>query len=284
MKKLIVPIDFSKESLYGMDMAVMLSNHLIADIQMVYVQKKSSDFSPGSAEEEYNYAKKNFEKIVEEYTPKIKGDQKLDFIIKKGKIFEEVVSQAEAFEDSAIVASTHGGSGFEELFIGSNAFKIISATDRPVFSIRNKECPETIDKIIMPLDLSPDSRQKVPLTTEIAEKFNAEIHVITVGSSEGGESHKKLQIYAKQACEYIENHGVKYVMKALTGDSLIEVALIYAKAVDAGLVSIMSEQTSAISNFVLGNQAQQMINKSSIPVLCITPKEFHIRGSFRAQG
>ncbi len=75
-----------------------------------------------------------------------------------------MVSLAESLPDSLITASTHGASGFQELFIGSNAFRIISATDKPVITLRKNSCPETIGRIVLPIDLSVDSRQKVPFT------------------------------------------------------------------------------------------------------------------------
>jgi hypothetical protein len=46
----------------------------------------------------------------------------------------------------------------------------------------------------------------------------------------------------------------------------------------------MTEQSLDISNFVLGSLAQQMLSKSPIPVLSITPKELFIMGSFKTFG
>jgi len=46
----------------------------------------------------------------------------------------------------------------------------------------------------------------------------------------------------------------------------------------------MTEQNIALSDFVLGSQAQQMLSKSPIPVLSVTPKEIFIMGSFKTYG
>ncbi len=53
---------------------------------------------------------------------------------------------------------------------------------------------------------------------------------------------------------------------------------------NADLISIMTEQNFSFSDFVLGSQAQQMLSKSPIPVLSVTPKEIFIMGSFNVQG
>jgi hypothetical protein len=46
----------------------------------------------------------------------------------------------------------------------------------------------------------------------------------------------------------------------------------------------MTEQNEPISSVVIGSYAQQMLSKSPIPVLSITPKEIFIMGSFRTFG
>jgi len=136
MKNFIVPIDFSTDSLKGLELAILFSQKQHINIQLVYVQKKSFDIYAGLIHEEAKLAEKKFEQLLSKYSPLLKNDSKLRYIIKKGRIYEEIVDQAQSYKDSVIAASTHGASGFEELFIGSNAYKIICATDRPVI---NKE-------------------------------------------------------------------------------------------------------------------------------------------------
>ena len=153
IKNFIVPLDFSDDSFKGLELALLFSSRLYANIQMVHVQKKVDQF-PSTTRDDYFHTKEKFEKILKEYTPRLGNDSKLRYIIKKGsKIYEEVVNQAESYKESIITASTHGASGFEEFFIGSNAFKIISATTKPVIAIRKGKVPEKIKKIILPIDM-----------------------------------------------------------------------------------------------------------------------------------
>ena len=283
MYRIIVPIDFSKESLNGLKLAFLFSNKTARNIEMVYVHKKSLDYNLGSKEEEFRFAKKEFEKILKKYKPTLSQASELSYIIKSGRIYREIVNQAESFKESFIVASTHGASGFEKFFIGSNAFKIISATSRPVITIRGNILPDNINKIILPIDITADTRQKVPFTVELAKQFNAEIHVITVTSLQTDDINKKLSAYSKQVCDYLDNHKIKYETESLIGSNLTKLILDYSNMVKADLISIMTEQVSD-SNFILGTAAQEMLNKSTIPVLSINPKELHVSGAFRTQG
>src|SRR4030043_424202 len=183
IKNFIVPIDFSEESLKGLQLAILFSRKTYVNIQMVYVLRKSAENVPGTADLKTEQAKDAFKSIIDKYTPELKNNSKLRYIIKKGKVYQEIVNQAQSYKDSVVTASTHGASGFEEFFIGSNAYKIISATRRPVITIRKGKCPEKIKKIVLPIDISGDSRQKVPLTAELAKFFNAEIHILATNIS-----------------------------------------------------------------------------------------------------
>lgn len=283
MYHIIVPIDFSEESLKGLELALLIAKNIECTVEMVYVQKKSLDYNPGSKEEEYRYAEKEFDKILESYQTKLSANNKLKYIIKSGRIYREIVNQAESFSDSFIVTSTHGASGFEKFFIGSNAFKIITATGRPVFTIRGGEIPQNISKIILPLDISVDTRQKLPFTAEMAKWLDAEVHVITITSLQTEDISKKLTAYSNQVCDYLDKRGIKHKTEALIGSDLIQLILDYAGDVGADLISIMTEQVSDF-NYIMGTAAQEMLNRSTLPVLSINPKELHVSGAFRTQG
>ena len=74
IKNIIVPIDFSEDSLKGLDLAILFANANYVNIQMVYVQKSSEDFRPGTYEEEYRYAEGEFKKILGSFEGKLKNN------------------------------------------------------------------------------------------------------------------------------------------------------------------------------------------------------------------
>jgi nucleotide-binding universal stress UspA family protein len=284
MKNIIVPIDFSDESINGLRLAIIIANKFKARVQMVYVQKLPSEVGRVGLDEEYKNVYQSFKKLASDYAPKMHDPEKLDYIVKKGKIYREVVNQAQAFENSLIICSTHGASGFEEFFIGSNAFKIISASDIPVITIRHGSVARDINTIVMPIDVSNDTRQKVPITALIANAFNAEVHVLGITSTNSEDVENKVSAYCNQACEYLKDHGIKHSLERKKASNTTSETIEYALDVKADLISIMTEQNENLADFVLGTLAQQMLNKSPIPVLSVTPKEIFIMGTFRTSG
>jgi len=282
MKNFIVPIDFSNESLNGLKMAILFSRKKPVDIQMIYVLAKSNESSRSKMENEQEYAEENFNKILKEYTPLLGKDSRMDYVIRSGKIYQQVVNQAQLKPNTVITASTHGASGFQEFFMGSNAYRIISATECPVITIRKNDCPSQIGKIVMPIDLSSDTRQKVPFTIEIAALFGAEIHVLGIHTSKSPYYAKKIKMYVNQVSGYAQGR-VNSVIHYVHGDHVSDLVVNYSVATDAHLISITTEPSPGIS-LIIGNTAHQILNKAECAVLCQTPKALRKSGSFASMG
>ena len=283
MKNFIVPIDFSSDSLKGLDLAVLFSQKKEINIQMVYVLTRSTYYQPGTVEEEHQFAENNFQKLIKEYTPKLGNNSKIRYIIKRGKVFREIVNQANSYTNAVVSASTHGASGFEELFSGSNALKIMAATSQPVFTIKHSPVPKEIKRIVAPIKLDVDTRQKIPVVAELAELFGAEVHLITISTTSNKRDLSRLNAYSKQALNYLKEKNIKVISKSLIGESLPTLTGNYAEAVDAEMIIIMSSSIDKWNVF-LGSYAQQMLNKARVPLLSITPKEKHIPRGFSTFG
>ncbi len=280
MKNLIVPLDFSAESLNGLKLAVLFSKKATVNIRLVYVIQKTDSDKDISAEQ--NQAAQKFEAIISEYKPLLGNNSSLDYFIGKGRIYQEVVNLADQTPDALITASTHGASGFQEFFIGSNAFRIISATQKPVITLRKNYCPNDIKRIVLPIDMSADTRQKVPYTTEMAKLFSAEIHVVGIHTNRNNQDVRRLRSYVSQVSGFIEGK-VHCESNEVFGDNIAEMLINYSNTIKADLISITTEQPSGIS-LIMGNTAHQILNKAEIPVLCLTPKQMTKSGSFASMG
>jgi nucleotide-binding universal stress UspA family protein len=282
MTNFIVPIDFSVDSLKGLEWAILFSQKKKINIQMVYVLTNSSNFQSSVVELEQKYAEAHFKRLIKEYASSLENQSKLTYIVKKGKVYRELVNQVNSFEDAVVSASTHGASGFEELFVGSNALKIMAATEQPVFTLRTT-IPDQIKKIVVPIKLHPDTRQKAPFVADVAELFGAELHVISISTRNNKRDLARLESYSKQVINYFRNRKLQIVDKTLVGESLPSLTCNYAEAVDADLITIMSSEIDKWNVF-LGSYAQQMLKTATVPLLSITPREKQIPAGFSTIG
>ncbi|HMM11024.1 MAG TPA: universal stress protein [Bacteroidales bacterium] len=276
MKKVIVAgIDFSDCSINALDHAIDIANRAQADVLMVWVNRPETgkeiySVDPGQIIAEAN---KRFEALKQSRQPMLNGG-KINYQIRKGKVYKEIVQAADEVDAFLIVVGTHGASGFEEFWIGSNANRIVSASERPIITIRGGiDMLKPISRIVMPIDSTVESRQKVPFTSLLAKYYDAEIHVLTLFSSPMPEIRDVVREYVNQVTLYLTENQLKHVVTELEADNLTDVTIEYAIKVDANLISIMDEQETTTANIWLGPYAQQMINHSPIPVLCIHAKD-----------
>ncbi len=76
---------------------------------------------------------------------------------------------------------------------------------------------------------------------------------------------------------YFQANEISCVRDSIVSNDVTKALLQYSVNVNADLIAIMTEQETPV-NILLGAQAQQMINQSSIPILSIHPQEhFHLK-------
>jgi nucleotide-binding universal stress UspA family protein len=276
MANIIAAIDFSDCSVNALEHAVSIASRGALDVHMIWVNNpsitKTTIYSDSSAEL-IDEIKKQFGKLVEKYSA-VLPDSVIDFVIREGKIYREVIDEAKEMDSLCIVMGTHGVSGFEQFWIGSNANKLISVSPCPVITLRTGIDAKQIMKcILLPIDSTLDTRQKVPFTAYIARLYEAEIYVLSLYASKYKSIQKRVDGYADQVCEYLEDEGIKFHRDVLSCDNLTTGTIEYAKRIRANLISIMTEQETSPFNLLVGPYAQQMVNNSPFPVLSINPFE-----------
>ncbi len=275
MKNILVPVDFSKDSINALKHAISIANKLKASIRILHVRKSKNYDSPFVIDgKENEYAKTVIEfcdDLIKKFKPKYKGKGTFDYLIRVGKVYKVITEQAELDNASLIVMGTHGVSGFEEFWLGSNSYKVVCKALCPVITVRNGFKENKISKIVLPIDANRETRVKIPYTAELASAFNAEVHVISVRTTERSDIVKRLKNYAEQASEYLKKRNIDVVRKDIKGSNLAEIAYTYGVHQGAQLISIVSNQRGTPVNMPISSTAQHMVNHSPIPILSIHP-------------
>lgn len=277
MKKILVAIDFSDCSINALEHAITIANHAEAEILMVWVNKPEGtrDIFTEGPDTLTSMVKGRFEELVDKYRSEAKVP--ITYKIREGSIYKEIVRESEDPDIFMLVAGTHGASGFEEFWIGSNAYRIVSSVAKPVLTIRGGvDVGRDLKKILMPIDSSMETRQKVPFTAYMAGLFNAEVYILSVYTTKVQTIRNRVDGYSEQVMKHLAEENIKYHFDSVHGDNVSTASISYAMEIEANMISIMTEQERATKNLWLGPYAQQMVNHSPIPVLCIHPKEFLI--------
>lgn len=278
MNEIIVAIDFSKGSLHALDYAIDFANHVKSNIMMVWVDGHlNQDFAFSAEVNEFrDEANKNMEEILKSRKGALKHGT-LSYKLRKGKIYQEIANQAKANNAKLVIAGTHGVTGYEEFWIGSNAYRIVSYAPCPVITVRYDfdMSEEGIKSIVLPIDNTLDTRQKVAFTVETAKAFGADIHILALYSTNIKTMRLKVDNSARQVQKLISDEGINHYLETVHADNITNASINYALKVNADLIAIMTEQETTASNILLGPYAQQMVNHSPVPVLSIQPKEIY---------
>jgi nucleotide-binding universal stress UspA family protein len=275
MQPIVVAVDFSNTSIHALEYSIPIANKLKSDIVMVWVDKIAAmeGIYSDASNENRKEAKRRFEELIRQYQVKISNEIKLEYKLRKGKIYHELDGLARTIGAMMIVTGAHGISGFEEYWIGSNAFKIVTYATCPVITVRN-DFPDgkNIDRILVPVDSSSETLQKFPFIANLAKIFGSEVHIVATHYSQLKSIQRIAENYADQAAKYLEKQKVKLVRDNITSNDITKMTIDYALKMNADLICIMTEQETP-ANILLGPHAQQMVNQSPVPILSIHPME-----------
>lgn len=275
-KVIIVGIDFSDCSINALEHAITIARKAKSGIAMVWVNhldysKEIFSVEPQNIEKE---VKSRFDTLIKKYQYHI-ADGKIDYHIRKGKVYKEIRNVADEIDAFLVIVGTHGSSGFEEFWIGSNANRMVSCCNQPVITIRGgTDVSGDLKRIVMPLDSTSITRQKMPMTALLAKYFNSEVHILGLLTSSSDDIRFNVRKFVLQAEEYLAENNIKFKSKIVDTHNITEETLRYAEEINANLVVIMTEQETTTANLILGPYASQMVNHSPIPVLSIRASRY----------
>ncbi len=265
MNNIIVGFDFSTGTANAVDLTIDIANKWQSDIRLVYVKKADEDEAP---------IREEIERRNAGVAHLLKGI-KLEYVIREGKVSEQLAAQAEEDEALMVVVGTHGMSGFETNWIGKNTYRTIADSSVPVLSVREDfNFRKELENIVVPLDSTTETRQKVPFAARMAKTFGSTIHLLGLYTSDSKDIKMLVDGYVEQVEKYLDKYEVKHVTKYVDAKKNLTVTTLeYADSINADLIVIMTEQEKALTSWLIGNYAQQMLHLSKHPILSIRPEQ-----------
>lgn len=140
LRRILVPIDFSKPSIDCLDYAERFARQFGAELVLLHVVEPTiypADFGFGQVgvpniEDEL---RKHSEQELERLSKQVRGVRARSFV-RTGKPFLEIVQAAEGEKVDMIIISSHGHTGVEHILFGSTAEKVVRKAACPVLAIR----------------------------------------------------------------------------------------------------------------------------------------------------
>jgi len=276
---IVIPIDFSEQCLIALNQTYNLARLTKSDITLLHVIDGDM-FSAmisifGDKEEKEKIYREGISVELEKLANEARAKSGLEIKtrIEKGKIYDCVNEVATELEAAFIVMGTSGASTLKKKMIGSNAVRVIGEAPCPVITIKGKEHTKGCNTIVLPLDLSKETKEKVGKCIEIATFFNSSVKVMSIVDTDDEFFINKHTRQMNQVLDFLQNSGIKCTGEFIKDDDIAEGVLKYADKVNADLIIIMTQQELEFTDFFIGTASAYIINNSEIPVCSIRPME-----------
>ena len=141
IKKILVPVDFSDNSIKILQSALYFANTCKARLSFIFVVQSFEDYSgffvphmpvARFEEELLQSAEKKMEEFLNEHLPA--GLSRQAKVI-SGDVAEEIVLFAKEEKIDIIIMGTHGYKGVEKILFGSVAEKVVKTAPCPVLTV-----------------------------------------------------------------------------------------------------------------------------------------------------
>ena len=280
INRILIPVDFSETGLLALEHATFMARLFKADLFLLHVVEVAE--FPFNLNQPLFLVGRYHDEIqkittteLNDLAKKIKKQHSLQVttLVRKDRVISGIRDAAKENDIDLIIMGTHGLKGFDEYFIGSNAYKTVTVSPCPVITIQMHAKKMGFKNIVMPIDNSLHSRQKVDTIIELASHYGATVHILGLINTNEDIDKNKFAIKIDSVENVLKKSKLAYVRKIVKGENLGVAAMNYSKKIKADLIAIMTDHESNLTGMFLGGFAKQIINHSRIPVMSIKPIE-----------
>ncbi|WP_111683684.1 universal stress protein [Winogradskyella tangerina] len=272
MKKIIIPVDFSKHSEYALETGAALAKQHNAELIVMHMLELSeSIFSASSSDRNEETAfmlmvtNKEFEKFLDK--PFLEGIS-VTPLIKHHKVLKEVADVASHEKADLIVMGSRGHSDHEGIFTGSNTEKVVRYSDTPVLVVKSKPDSVNFNNIVLGCDFSEDSisavKNALELLNELADKVTLlHVNLPNLSFLSTDEINENVSDFLKLSQLDKSSLNIDYTADHTVEDGVLN----YAKRANADAVSIITHGRTGLSHFFGGSISEDLVNHSKLPVV-----------------
>ncbi len=269
MKTIIVPIDFSEQAENALKVAASLAdkhNSEILVLHMLELNEAIISSTEGFYQEHTVFLLKLAEKRMKEFLekPYLKGI-KVTPVIKHFKVFGELNEVAEKHKADLVVMGSHGTDGLKEIFIGSNAEKVVRNSSIPVLVIKKEIKDFKISDFVFANDFEKENVPAFNKALDFAKKLNARLHLVYINTP--GDNFLSTQDIYNRVSAFL--HEAKSGMEVeIYNDYNVERGVLnFSESINADIIGIPTHGRKGLSHFFMGSIGEDIANHSTLPVI-----------------
>lgn len=278
LNAILIAVDFEKASLAAIQQSYNIARQLQLDIHLLYVHDDGGVikrfFSHEQTIELIARLSADMSTLASK-TAKESGMKVVTHVV-GGRITQKVNEMADQIGARYIFI---GASNSAAALVGGHATRIIRSAQVPVFTIKANQADQNRCRcILLPLDLTAETRQKVSAAIAIAKVYDASIRLISgVCGNAKPDDLNHLTIQFRQVKSFIEKEGARCTGEILNcpqgQTSNVQMILDYvASHNDIDLIVITTQAESDFIEYFIDSEATQLIRQATVPVMSLVPK------------
>ena len=270
MNRILVPTDFSEQAENALKVAAMLAKAHNAEIYLLHMMEiPMQQTDPGQTQSDIpetlffmKLARKRFENLMaQDYLENIPVHE----TVKADITFNEIKNSCKEYDIDLIVMGSHGAKGIKEMFIGSNAEKVVRFSDVPVLVIKNEHKSFNVSNFVFASDFKNDNKETYKQAVKFAQAFGSKIHLLLVITSSNFMTsyEAKTRINDFIAGQTFDNYTI-----TIHNDNTVEQGILnVSKDLDADLIGISTHGRQGIAHFFNGSISEDLVNHAKRPVI-----------------
>jgi len=273
MKKILVPIDFSKTSEYAARMAAKIAlktNATIYLIHLIELPKGIADMGFGakfSIPESMLYLRKVREKVLEFKEENFNKDTHVKYFIKLNIPFEGILKYADKINADLIIMGSKGHSEFEEILIGSNTEKVVRSSKRPVIVVKKDSNKFKLKNLVFASNFKEENKEVFGKFVDFAAIFDSKIHLLKINTPANFQSTSESKQKIK---DFITNFKLpKHKINIYSDVSVEKGILNFSKDIDADLIALSTHGRSGLAHLFTGSVTKNLTKNALKPMLTI---------------
>lgn len=274
MKKILVPYDFSEVARHALNFACEIADKSSAEIILLNVIEHPTPDSfktmgiQNMDPMEQLYIKKMVEQVEARLnavgTESQYSDEKILYKIQLGNAFNTIIDQIVEEAVDLVVMGTEGADGLNELFVGSNAEKVVRKATCPVITVQNKCEIEPIEKIVFASDFQHTDNTFVGQLKSLQSTLGAQLKIVKINTPA---SFTSTRHDMKQMEEFVSKNGIEnYTIEIYNYKNEEDGIIYYAEDVNADMIALGTHQRRGVGHFLSGSIAEDVTNSSPLPV------------------
>jgi len=263
--KILALVDFSDTSFHVCEEAAMIASKFNGDLYLLHVSPASGSSSYFSTPGSISVNKARLKIIRTELEHRF--DLNIEVHEATGKLLRMVSKYVDKLHIDLVVLGAKRKNWFKDVFFESNTKKIIRSVNSEVLCVYPNSNSNRLKKIVLPIaGFIP--KKKIRLAYELAKKFAANVHLVSLNTNRNNFDSEGTKALMDSYKYFKDITNIPIECRTIQGDDLAQATLKYAKNIEADLILVNTGKELNFGNALI-KWAVNIVNRSSIPVLCV---------------